>query len=80
MASSKSSLDHATLTVLVELAQARLPAGHPVTLAAVETAVMQLLRDIGPQVAAATLTGDLTDPAQPRRGKKGGRRRAPAGR
>jgi len=80
MSSSKSSLDQPTLTALVELAHARIPAGQPVTLDAVETAVLQVLRDIGPQVATATLTGDLSDPAHPGRGKKGHRRTAPAAR
>jgi len=79
MSSPHSSLDQPTLTALVELARERIPAGQPVTLDAVETAVLQVLREIGPQVAAATLTGDLSDPAQPRRGKKGARRSAPVG-
>ena len=80
MSPSPSSLDQSTLTALVDLARACIPAGHPITLDAVETAVRQVLRDIGPQVAAATLTGDFTDPAPPRRGKKGHRRTVPVGR
>lgn len=83
MSPSRSSLDQPTLCALVDLARARMPAAQPVTLDAVETAVLAVLREIGPQVAAATLTGDLTtpaDPAQPRRGKRGHRRTAPAAR
>jgi len=80
MSSSQPSLDQTTLTALVELARAHLPEDQPPTIDAVEAAVLQVLREIGPQVAAATLTGDLSDPAQPRRGKKGARRNAPAGR
>lgn len=80
MSSPTPSLDQPTLTALIELARARIPANQSVTLEAVEAAVLQLLRDIGPQVAAAMLTGDLSDPAQPRRGKKGHRRTVPAAR
>ena len=83
MSQPKPSLDQPTLTTLVDLARARIPAGQPVTLEAVETAMLLLLRDIGPQVAAATLTDDLTVPAdlaQPPRGKKGHRRTVPAAR
>ena len=82
---SRLPLDASTRRALVEALKLKLPPGQPMTLEAVETATVQLLRELGPQLMEEVLQGVETDSkkgalfgaAATRRGAKG-RSRAPS--
>ena len=74
-----SSLSPDMQTALLALVRQQMPPGQPVTLDTAEAAVVQLLRQLGPELLSSTLQQEI-DGASPVRGKKGHRRTAPAAR
>lgn len=74
-----SSLSPEMQTALLALVRQQMPAGQPVTLATAEQAVVQLLRQLGPDLLATTLQHEI-DGASPAstREKRGHTPTAPA--
>jgi hypothetical protein len=72
MSSSQPRLDSAALQSLLTLVRAQSPHPDSMTLAEAETAVMIVLRQVGPQLLQAALDADK--PAPTTAGKRGHRR------
>lgn len=55
-------LDHAVREALVDALKLKLPPGQPATLAQIEAATVQLLRELGPQLMEDVIQGVADDP------------------
>jgi hypothetical protein len=75
-----SSLSPDLQTALLGLVRQQLPPGQPVTLDTAEAAVVQLLRQLGPDLLSTTLQQEIegSDSPAPTRGKRGHRPSVPA--
>lgn len=68
-----STLSPEVQSALLTLVHQQLPSGQPVTLDTAEAAVVQLLRQLGPDLLATTLQQEIAGATSPPRGKRGHR-------
>ena len=78
MSQQNSSLSPELLAALEDLVRREIPKGQTVTFDSAETAVVQLLRKLGPDLLAATLESEAAKSSTSEAGKRGHRRSVPA--